>query len=111
MKCNVPKNSLGATKTIWDLCVLVTLRQYGWGDKRLAQFYSDLKVVEQEFTKNSCSTDVKRDSYSDIQTAVIMLLKKLKDVDWQEITGIEHFYIGATDLVKIANKVNGKGGE
>ena len=108
MKANVPKNSLDATKTIWDLCVLVTLRQSGWGDKRLSQFYEDVRKVEAEFTGNACSTGRKRDSYSDLQTAVIMLFKKLKDVDWQTITGIETFYIGTTDVAKVANKVNGK---
>lgn len=111
MKAHIRNDNLNITKLIWELCVLVALREgFGFGEKRLLEFEKTLAEVEKLFMTNACATTVnaRRGQISDIDTAVIQLVQRLKGVDWQTVLDIDELVIGGRDIVKIVNKLNGK---
>ena len=107
MKSHIRNDSLDLTKIIWDLCVLNTLHcEFGFGEKRLKQFYEALEETQKQFTEYSCATDKHRDAYSNMDTAIIRLMTNLKDIDWQSILNVDQIVFKGYDLTKIADIVN-----
>ena len=67
-------NNLEATKLIWELTLMVTLRNvYGFGNKRMMKFFDDFHETQKWFENKSKLTDTKRDEYSDIDTTIITI--------------------------------------
>lgn len=107
MKSHVRNDSLDLTKIIWDLCVLNTLRnEFGFGEKRLKQFYAALEETQKQFTEYSCVTDRHRDAYSNISAAVIKLIRNLDGIDWQSIINVDQIVLNGTDVVEVADIIN-----
>ena len=106
-------NNLEATKMIWELTLMVTLRNvYGFGNKRMMKFFDDFRNVQKWFENKSKLTDTKRDEYSDIDTAIIKMLEMLEGIDYKEILNMDGIIINGKDLLKIAEKMSSdrKGG-
>ena len=107
MKARIRNDSLDLTKIIWDLCVLNTLRyEFGFGEKRLKQFYEKLEETQKRFTEYSCVTDKRRDAYSNMDTAIIELIRNLDGINWQSILGVDQIIFNGKDLVKVADMIN-----
>ena len=100
-------NNLEATKMIWELTLMVTLRNvYGFGNKRMMKFFDDFRNVQKWFENKSKLTDTKRDEYSDIDTTIIKMLEMLEGVDYKDILNMDGIIINGKDLVKIAEKIS-----
>lgn len=85
-------SALEKTKTIWDLCLLIALnKEFGFGNARLERFTKALWKTQEYFTEIATGTDKKKDSYSDIDTAIYQLIEAAdsRKIDWREILGIE----------------------
>lgn len=107
MKSHVRNDSLDLTKIIWDLCLLVTLHEgFGFGEKRMKQFYEKLEEAQKWFTEYSCATDRHRDAYSNIDAAIIKLIRNLDGIDWQSILNVDQIVLNGTDVVKVADIIN-----
>ena len=99
-------NNLEATKMIWELTLMVTLRNvYGFGNKRMMKFFDDFRNVQKWFENKSKLTDTKRDEYSDIDTTIIKMLEMLEGVDYKEILNMDGIIINGKDLLKIVDKM------
>ena len=99
-------NNLEATKMIWELTLMVTLRNvYGFGNKRMMKFFDDFRNVQKWFENKSKLTDTKRDEYSDIDTTIIKMLEMLEGVDYKEILNVDGIIINGKDLLKIVDKM------
>ena len=100
-------NNLEATKMIWELTLMVTLRNvYGFGNKRMMKFFDDFRNVQKWFENKSKLTDTKRDEYSDIDTTIIKMLEMLEGVDYKDIRNMDGIIINGKDLLKIAEKIS-----
>ena len=99
-------NNLEATKMIWELTLMVTLRNvYGFGNKRMMKFFDGFHETQKWFDNKSKLTDTKRDEYSDIDTTIIKMLEMLEGVDYKEILNMDGIIINGKDLLKIADKM------
>ena len=99
-------NNLEATKMIWELTLMVTLRNvYGFGNKRMMKFFDDFRNVQKWFQNKSTLTDTKRDEYSDIDTTIIKMLEMLEGVDYKDILNMDGIIINGKDLLKIVDKM------
>ena len=100
-------NNLEATKMIWELTLMVTLRNvYGFGNKRMMKFFDDFRNVQKWFENKSKLTDTKRDEYSDIDTVIIQMMNMLDGIDYKDILNLDGIVINGKDLVKIAEKIS-----
>lgn len=106
MKSHIRNDTFDLTKTIWDLCLLNTLHcDFGFGEKRLKQFYEKLEETQRWFSDYSCATG---SQYTNMDSAVIKLITNMGDVDWKEIINIDQIVINGKDLTKIADKINNR---
>lgn len=104
MKCNYKKRiqdeparrfaqTQGTVKRLWELATLLTLhREFGFGKGRLIKFAKALADIYREITFNASRTDAydkKRRELTDINTAIIMVLRELRadGIDHREILG------------------------
>lgn len=88
-------------KRLWELLVLLTLhREFGFGRERLKRFADSLNDICTGFMTKAAATDKhdrKRRELSDIDTAIIQVLRELRKdgIDHRDILG------GAEELVMI----------
>ena len=100
-------NNLEATKLIWELTLMVTLRDvYGFGNKRMMKFFDDFHETQKWFEEKSKLTDTKRDEYSDLDTVIIQMMNMLDGIDYKDILNLDGIVINGKDLVKIAEKIS-----
>lgn len=106
VKSHVRNDALDLTKTIWDLCLLNTLHDdFGFGEKRLKQFYKKLEETQNRFSEFACAT-VER--YTNIDSAVIRLLVNLDNIDYKNILGIDEILMNGKNLTQIAERINSR---
>lgn len=107
MKARIRNDSLDLTKIIWDLCLLNTLHcEFGFGEKRLKQFYEKLEETQRWFTEYSCATDKQQGAYTNMDAAIIRLMSDLDGIDWQSILNVDQIIFKGKDLIKIADMVS-----
>ena len=100
-------NNLDATKMIWELTLMVTLRNvYGFGNKRMMKFFDDFHETQKWFEEKSKLTDTSRDKYSNMDTVIIQMMNMLDGIDYKEILNLDGIVINGKDLVKIAEKIS-----
>ena len=100
-------NNLDATKMIWELTLMVTLRDvYGFGNKRMMKFFDDFHETQKWFEEKSKLTDTNRDKYSNIDTVIIQMMNMLDGIDYKDILNLDGIVINGKDLVKIAEKIS-----
>ena len=100
-------NNLEATKMIWELTLMVTLRNvYGFGNKRMIKFFDDFRNVQKWFENKSKLTDTNRDKYSNMDTVIIQMMNMLDGIDYKDILNLDGIVINGKDLVKIAEKIS-----
>ena len=100
-------NNLEATKMIWELTLMVTLRNvYGFGNKRMMKFFDDFHETQKWFEEKSKLTDTNRDKYSNMDTVIIQMMNMLDGIDYKEILNLDGIVVNGKDLVKIAEKIS-----
>ena len=100
-------NNLDATKTIWELTLMVTLRNvYGFGNKRMMKFFDDFHETQKWFEEKSKLTDTSHDKYSNMDTVIIQMMNMLDGIDYKDILNLDGIVINGKDLVKIAEKIS-----
>ena len=100
-------NNLDATKMIWELTLMVTLRNvYGFGNKRMMKFFDDFHETQKWFEEKSKLTDTSRDKYSNMDTVIIQMMNMLDGIDYKDILNLDGIVINGKDLVKIAEKIS-----
>lgn len=100
-------NNLEATKMIWELTLMVTLRNvYGFGNKRITKFFDDFHETQKWFEEKSKLTDTNRDKYSNMDTVIIQMMNMLDGIDYKDILNLDGIVINGKDLVKIAEKIS-----
>ena len=100
-------NNLEATKLIWELTLMVTLRNvYGFGNKRMMKFFDDFHETQKWFEEKSKLTDNNRDKYSNMDTVIIQMMNMLDGIDYKDILNLDGIVINGKDLVKIAEKIS-----
>ena len=100
-------NNLEATKLIWELTLMVTLRNvYGFGNKRMMKFFDDFHETQKWFEEKSKLTDTNRDKYSNMDTVIIQMMNMLDGIDYKDILNLDGIVINGKDLVKIAKKIS-----
>ena len=100
-------NNLEATKLIWELTLMVTLRNvYGFGNKRITKFFDDFHETQKWFEEKSKLTDTNRDKYSNMDTVIIQMMNMLDGIDYKDILNLDGIVINGKDLVKIAEKIS-----
>lgn len=100
-------NNLDATKMIWELTLMVTLRNvYGFGNKRMMKFFDDFHETQKWFEEKSKLTDTNRDKYSNMDTVIIQMMNMLDDINYKDILNLDGIVINGKDLVKIAEKMS-----
>ena len=100
-------NNLEATKLIWELTLMVTLRNvYGFGNKRMMKFFDDFHETQKWFEEKSKLTDTSRDKYSNMDTVIIQMMNMLDGIDYKDILNLDGIVINGKDLVKIAEKIS-----
>ena len=100
-------NNLDATKMIWELTLMVTLRNvYGYGNKRMMKFFDDFHETQKWFEEKSKLTDPSRDKYSNMDTVIIQMMNMLDGIDYKDILNLDGIVINGKDLVKIAEKIS-----
>ena len=100
-------NNLEATKMIWELTLMVTLRNvYGFGNKRMMKFFDDFHETQNWFEEKSKLTDTNRDKYSNMDTVIIQMMNMLDGIDYKDILNLDGIVINGKDLVKIAEKIS-----
>ena len=100
-------NNLEATKMIWELTLMVTLRNvYGFGNKRMMKFFDDFHETQKWFEEKSKLTDTSRDKYSNMDTVIIQMMNMLDGIDYKDILNLDGIVINGKDLVKIAEKIS-----
>lgn len=106
MKSHVRNDALDLTKTIWDLCLLNTLHDsFGFGEKRLKQFYEKLEETQSQFSEFACATG---ERYANIDSAVIRLLVNLDNINYKDILGIDEILMNGKNLTRIAERINSR---
>lgn len=100
-------NNLDTTKMIWELTLMVTLRNvYGFGNKRITKFFDDFHETQKWFEEKSKLTDTNRDKYSNMDTVIIQMMNMLDGIDYKDILNLDGIVINGKDLVKIAEKIS-----
>ena len=100
-------NNLEATKMIWELTLMVTLRNvYGFGNKRMMKFFDDFHETQKWFEEKSKLTDTNRDKYSNMDTVIIQMMNMLDGIDYKDILNLDGIVVNGKDLVKIAEKIS-----
>ena len=100
-------NNLEATKMIWELTLMVKLRNvYGFGNKRMMKFFDDFHETQKWFEEKSKLTDTNRDKYSNMDTVIIQMMNMLDGIDYKDILNLDGIVINGKDLVKIAEKIS-----
>ena len=100
-------NNLDATKMIWELTLMVTLKDvYGFGNKRMMKFFDDFHETQKWFEEKSKLTDTSRDKYSNMDTVIIQMMNMLDGIDYKDILNLDGIVINGKDLVKIAEKIS-----
>ena len=100
-------NNLDATKMIWELTLMVTLRNvYGFGNKRMMKFFDDFHETQKWFEEKSKLTDTNRDKYSNMDTVIIQMMNMLDGIEYKDILNLDGIVINGKDLVKIAEKIS-----
>lgn len=100
-------NNLDATKMIWELTLMVTLRDvYGFGNKRMMKFFDDFHETQKWFEEKSKLTDTSRDKYSNMDTVIIQMMNMLDGIDYKDILNLDGIVINDKDLLKIAEKIS-----
>ena len=100
-------NNLEATKLIWELTLMVTLRNvYGFGNKRMMKFFDDFHETQKWFEEKSKLTDTSHDKYSNMDTVIIQMMNMLDGIDYKDILNLDGIVINGKDLVKIAEKIS-----
>ena len=100
-------NNLDTTKLIWELTLMVTLRNvYGFGNQRIAKFFDDFHETQNWFEEKSKVTDTSRDKYSNMDTVIIQMMGMLDGIDYKDILNLDGIVIDGKDLVKIAEKIS-----
>ena len=100
-------NNLDATKMIWELTLMVTLRDvYGFGNKRMMKFFDDFHETQKWFEEKSKVTDTSRDKYSNMDTVIIQMMNMLDGIDYKDILNLDGIVINGKNLVKIAEKIS-----
>ena len=100
-------NNLEATKMIWELTLMVTLRNvYGFGNQRITKFFDDFHETQKWFEEKSKLTDTNRDKYSNMDTVIIQMMNMLDGIDYKDILNLDGIVINGKDLVKIAEKIS-----
>ena len=100
-------NNLDATKMIWELTLMVTLRNvYDFGNKRMMKFFDGFHETQKWFEEKSKVTDTKRDEYSDIDTVIIQMMNMLDGIDYKDILNLDGIIINGKDLLKIVDKMS-----
>lgn len=100
-------NNLDTTKLIWELTLMVTLRNvYGFGNKRITKFFDDFHETQKWFEEKSKLTDTSRDKYSNMDTVIIQMMGMLDGIDYKDILNLDGIVINGKDLVKIAEKIS-----
>ena len=100
-------NNLEATKMIWELTLMVTLRNvYGFGNKRMMKFFDDFHETQKWFEEKSKLTDTSHDKYSNMDTVIIQMMNMLDGIDYKDILNLDGIVINGKDLVKIAEKIS-----
>ena len=100
-------NNLEATKMIWELTLMVTLRNvYGFGNKRMMKFFDDFHETQKWFEEKSKLTDTNRDKYSNMDTVIIQMMNMIDGIDYKDILNLDGIVINGKDLVKIAEKIS-----
>ena len=100
-------NNLEATKMIWELTLMVTLKDvYGFGNKRMMKFFDDFHETQKWFEEKSKLTDTSRDKYSNMDTVIIQMMNMLDGIDYKDILNLDGIVINGKDLVKIAEKIS-----
>ena len=100
-------NNLDATKMIWELTLMVTLRDvYGFGNKRMLKFFDDFHETQKWFEEKSKLTDTNRDKYSNMDTVIIQMMNMLDGIDYKDILNLDGIVINGKDLVKVAEKIS-----
>ena len=100
-------NNLDATKLIWELTLMVTLRNvYGFGNQRIAKFFDSFHETQNWFEEKSKVTDTSRDKYSNMDTVIIQMMNMLDGIDYKDILNLDGIVIDGKDLVKIAEKIS-----
>ena len=99
-------NNLDATKMIWELTLMVTLRNvYGFGNKRMMKFFDDFHETQKWFEEKSKLTDTNRDKYSNMDTVIIQMMNMLNGIDYKDILNLDGIVINGKDLLKIVDKM------
>ena len=100
-------NNLEATKMIWELTLMVTLRNvYGFGNQRIAKFFDGFHETQTWFEEKSKVTDTSRDKYSNMDTVIVQMMGMLDGIDYKDILNLDGIVINGKDLVKIAEKIS-----
>lgn len=100
-------NNLEVTKLIWELTLMVTLRNvYGFGNKRMAKFFDSFHETQKWFEEKSKVTDTSRDKYSNMDTVIIQMMGMLDGIDYKDTLNLDGIVIDGKDLVKIAEKMS-----
>lgn len=120
MKCNYKRHiqrqlasadpAVQATVTrLWELSALLALhREFGFGKERLKRFAYALNDIYEEFMTNASATDKydkKRRELSDIDTAIIRILKELRrdGIDHRDILGTSEELVMIDENGKCSN--------
>ena len=100
-------NNLDVTKLIWELTLMVTLRNvYGFGNKRITKFFDDFHETQKWFEEKSKLTDTNRDKYSNMDTVIIQMMNMLDGIDYKDILNLDGIVINGKDLLKIVDKMS-----
>ena len=103
----VINNNLEVTKMIWELTLMVTLRNvYGFGNKRITKFFDDFHETQKWFEEKSKWPDTSRDKYSNMDTVIVQMMNMLDGIDYKDILNLDGIVINGKDLVKIAEKIS-----
>ena len=100
-------NNLDVTKMIWEMTLMVTLKDvYGFGNKRMMKFSDDFHETQKWFEEKSKLTDTSRDKYRNMDTVIIQMMNMLDGIDYKDILNLDGIVINGKDLVKIAEKIS-----
>lgn len=103
----VVSEGLNATKMIWDMTLMVTLRNvYGFGNKRIKDFFDSLEQTQKWFEDNAKITDTIRDEYSNMDAVIIRMMKMLDGIEYKDILNLDGIVIKGKDLMKVAEKIS-----
>lgn len=120
MKCNYKPHLLNpiakqieqtqsSVKRLWEISTLLALhREFGFGKERIKRFVNALNEVQTEFMERASVTDKydrKKKELTDIDTAIIMILRELREggIDHKEILGDDEQLVIIKEDGKVVN--------